>query len=67
MIMDWTCPNCEEKHLSEIINHIEIGNVFSLKCSDCNTNADFEVKQKKYLIICNNSDKNIFTNATAWE
>lgn len=67
MHLDWICPNCNEKHISEI-EPIDIGEEVSIQCSDCNVNTIFEVKQKKFFLTYKgNNLQNISKDAIAWE
>lgn len=36
MILEWKCPKCGKKHLTEIINHDK------LECPECNPEAHKE-------------------------
>ncbi|MCK1997490.1 hypothetical protein MPH47_09700 [Psychrobacillus psychrodurans] len=67
MHLDWGCPNCNEKHISRI-EPIEVGDLLSLKCTDCDVTVEFEVKQKKYILSYRQSNaQKTYKNAVAWE
>lgn len=67
MLLDWECPYCNEKHISQI-KRIEVGDELSIKCSNCNVQVEFEVQQKRYILSYGkiNSQKS-YKNAVAWE
>lgn len=67
MLLDWECPNCKEKHINKI-KKVQIGDRFTLTCTDCDITTNFAVTEQKFHLTYESQEGYISSeNAVAWE